>query len=165
MKIKQITLLLLIVALMLTVIFTQNAEAAMKEQEVDYQISEWAKPEVDAARQLGFFTFGDVVDKDLTAPITRNEFRAVAMQFLRCQEQLDIYNNDGDMLTDAIKLQDGRFSQDGDEFFCTAVVLNDCGGISDGVPEYKAGNYQITVDIETLEVEKEWTPLSADSQS
>ena len=88
MRMKTITLLLLVCALMVTLICTQNAQAAMKKQDFNYQTSEWAKQEVDTAYELGFFTAEDIMDQDLTAPITRNEFRAVAMEFLRFQEQL-----------------------------------------------------------------------------
>ena len=72
---------------------------------------------------------------------------------------IDIYNHTGDMLTDAVKLQHGRFSEDGEKFFCTAVLLNDCGDHSEGGAIYKAGNYHITVDVETLEVTQTWEPL------
>ena len=62
-----------------------------------------------------------------------------------CEFDIGIYNYEDDMLTDGVKLEDGRFSQDGEKFLCTAVMGSE--------------RFKITVDIETLEVEKEAAPL------
>lgn len=55
----------------------------------EFQTSAWAKEEVDKAYDLGLFHESAFLDMDLTGPITRSEFRNMAMAFLSAQEQLD----------------------------------------------------------------------------
>lgn len=66
---------------------------------------------------------------------------------------LDFHNVWG-MMTSSVRLSDGKFSDDGNTFLCTLTLDNDIRpghGTSEDATPRKAGVYQVTVDVESLQ--------------
>ena len=88
-RIKQAVLLCLAGLFLVPSVLAGEPVAPMTLDRPEYVTSAWAKEEVDRAYDLGLFHMTELYDADLTGPVTRGEFRNMAMSFLACQEQLD----------------------------------------------------------------------------
>lgn len=71
---------------------------------------------------------------------------------------LDFHNIWG-MMTSSVQLSDGQFSDDGNTFTCTLTLSSDIQpgqGTSEDATPRKAGVYQVTVDVESLQSTAQW---------